>query len=142
VREGWIVPPIRLVRAGVLDEELLAFVLANVRTPEERRGDLGAQLAACATGAAGWRALEGRLGRPKLDAACDALLDYAERRVRARLAQMEGASGVAIDRLEGDGVTEADIEVKVALRVMAGTLHLDFTGTSPQVAGNVNCPSA
>ncbi len=142
VQEGLIVPPVRLVRRGVLDEELLGFILANVRTPDERRGDLGAQLAACATGAAGWRALAARLGTARLDAACDALLDYAERRVRARLAPLEGRIGRATDRLEGDGVTDADIDVVVALRVSAGTLHLDFTGSAPQVAGNVNCPAA
>jgi N-methylhydantoinase B len=142
VQEGLIVPPVRLVREGVLDEELLGFVLANVRTPDERRGDLGAQLAACATGATGWRALWTRLGTAKLDAACDALLDYAERRVRSRLISLASASGNAIDRLEGDGVTDADIDVVVALRVADGQLHLDFTGSSPQVAGNVNCPAA
>jgi N-methylhydantoinase B len=142
VQEGLIVPPVRLVREGVLDEELLGFILANVRTPEERRGDLGAQLAACATGASGWRALAARLGAAKLDAACDALLDYAERRVRSRLTSLASARGNAIDRLEGDGVTDADIDVVVALRVEAGQLHLDFTGSSPQVAGNVNCPAA
>ena len=142
VQEGLIIPPIRLVRAGVLDEELLGFVLANVRTPAERRGDLGAQLAACATGAAGWRALAARLGTAKLAAACDALLDYAERRVRARLAPLEGRTGRAVDRLEGDGVTDADIPVCVALEVRDGTLRLDFTGSAPQVAGNVNCPAA
>ncbi|MES2177272.1 MAG: hydantoinase B/oxoprolinase family protein [Gemmatimonadota bacterium] len=142
VQEGLIVPPIRLVRAGVLDEELLSFILANVRTPEERRGDLGAQLAACAIGASGWRALAARLGRPRLDAACNALLDYAERRVRARLVPLDGVAGFAEDRLEGDGVTEADIPVRVALHIRNGTLHLDLTGSAPQVAGNVNCPSA
>ena len=142
VQEGLIVPPVRLVRAGVLDEELLGFVLANVRTPAERRGDLGAQLAACATGASGWRSLAARLGMAKLDAACNALLDYAERRVRARLAPLEGRTGRAIDRLEGDGVTDADIDVVVALRIEQGMLHLDFAGSAPQVAGNVNCPAA
>ena len=142
VQEGLVIPPVRLVRQGVVDDELLGFVLANVRTPDERRGDLGAQLAACATGAAGWRALAGRLGTTKLAAACDALLDYAERRVRARLLSLQGARGHARDRLEGDGVTDADIDVVVALRVDAGTLHLDFTGSAPQVAGNVNTPAA
>ena len=142
VQEGLIVPPVRLVRAGVLDEELLGFVLANVRTPAERRGDLGAQLAACATGAAGWRSLAARLGTATLDSACDALLDYAERRVRARLATLEGRTGRATDRLEGDGVTDTDIDVVVALSVRDATLHLDFTGSAPQVAGNVNCPAA
>ena len=60
VQEGLVVPPVRLVRRGRLDEEMLAFVLANVRTPAERSGDLRAQLAACAAGAAGWRALGAR----------------------------------------------------------------------------------
>jgi N-methylhydantoinase B len=142
VQEGLIVPPVRLVRAGVLDEELLGFILANVRTPAERRGDLRAQLAACAAGAAGWRALAARLGRAKLDAACDALLGYAERRVRARLGDFEGRTGRASDRLEGDGVSEHDVDVVVALEIRDGTLCLDFTGSAPQVAGNVNCPAA
>jgi N-methylhydantoinase B len=142
VQEGLIIPPVRLVRSGVLEEDILSLLLANVRTPAERRGDLGAQLAACATGAAGWRSLASRLGRPKLDAACDALLEYAERRVRARLAELEGRHGRASDRLEGDGLTNADIAVSVALLVRRGTLELDFTGSAQQVAGNVNCPAA
>lgn len=142
VQEGLIVPPVRLVRGGTLNEEILALLLANVRTPHERRGDLGAQLAACAAGAAGWRALATRLGMVRLDAACDALLDYAERRVRSRLASMEGRTGRATDRLEGDGVRDGDIPISVALEVRDGTLHLDFTGSAPQVAGNVNCPAA
>jgi N-methylhydantoinase B len=118
------------------------LLLANVRTPHERRGDVGAQLAACAAGASGWRALAVRLGMPALDAACDALLDYAERRVRSRLASMEGRTGRATDRLEGDGVTDDDIPISVALEVREGMLCLDFTGSAPQVAGNVNCPAA
>jgi N-methylhydantoinase B len=142
VQEGLIIPPVRLVRAGVVNDEILSLLLANVRTPEERRGDVGAQLAACAAGAAGWRALATRLGMARLDAACDALLEYAERRVRARLASMEGRTGRATDRLEGDGVTDDDIPIHVALEVRDATLRLDFTGSAPQVAGNVNCPAA
>src|SRR5258705_450112 len=113
-------PPVRLVRRGVPDEDILALLMANVRTPAERRGDLGAQLAACAAGAAGWRALAARLGEAKLAAASDALLDYAERRVRARLAQMEGRRGRATDRLEGDGVPAADIPIQRALELRQG----------------------
>lgn len=142
VQEGLIIPPVCLVRGGAMNEDILSLLLANVRTPAERRGDLRAQLSACAAGALGWRALAARLGAAQLAAACDALLDYAERRVRARLAPLEGVTARAADRLEGDGVTDADIDVVVALRVADGTLHLDFTGSSPQVAGNVNCPAA
>ena len=142
VQEGIVIPPVRLVRAGALNDDVLRLLLANVRTPDERRGDLKAQLAACAAGAAGWRALSARLGATKLVAACDALLDYAERRVRTRLAAMEGCTGRATDRLEGDGVTDADIPVAVALAIHDARMVLDFTGSAPQVAGNVNCPAA
>jgi N-methylhydantoinase B len=142
VQEGLIIPPVRLVRAGVLSDDVLSLLLANVRTPAERRGDLGAQLAACAAGADGWRALAARLGTAKLDAACGALLDYAERRVRMALSTLEGRCGSATDRLEGDGVTDADIPVVVSISVRDASLVLDFTGSAPQVAGNVNCPAA
>jgi N-methylhydantoinase B len=142
VQEGLVIPPVRLVRGGVVNEDIFALLLANVRTPAERRGDVGAQLAACAAGASGWRALATRLGIATLDAACDALLDYAERRVRSRLAGMEGRTGRATDRLEGDGVTDDDVPIVVALEVREGALRLDFTGSAPQVAGNVNCPAA
>jgi N-methylhydantoinase B len=142
VQEGLVVPPVRLVRAGVPDDDILSLVLANVRTPAERRGDLQAQRAACAAGRDGWRALLAREGEARVLAAADALLDYAERRTRARLAAFEGASGRAEDALEGDGVSDALVPVVVAVRVIEGRLHVDLTGTSPRVRGNVNCPRA
>ena len=142
VQEGLIIPPVRLVEAGRVNDDVLSLLLANVRTPDERRGDLGAQLAACAAGAEGWRALAARLGAERLEAASDALLDYAERRVRSRLEALEGRRGEAVDRLEGDGVSDADVPVHVALEIHDGTLRLDFSGSAAQVAGNVNCPAA
>jgi N-methylhydantoinase B len=144
VQEGLVVPPVRLVReGGGFDEDVLALVLANVRTPDERRGDLLAQRAACAAGAEGWRALVAREGAERLGAACAALLDYAERRARARVRAMAGARGRAADVLEGDGVSDGDVAVAVAVEATAGgTLRVDFAGTSPVVRGNVNCPLA
>ena len=140
VQEGLVLPPVRLEREGVPDPALLALILANVRTPDERRGDLAAQRAACDVGARGWRALLHQHGAPRLANVTEGLLDYAERRARARLAALEGAIGTAEDALEGDGVSEHDVPLRVALSVRAGALHLDFTGTSPMVRGNVNCP--
>lgn len=140
VQEGLILPPVRLEREGVPDPELLALVLANVRTPEERRGDLAAQRAACLAGANGWRTLLAREGRERLAEVTSSLLDYAERRAIARLRAIEGASAQAEDALEGDGVSEDDVPLRVALTVREGTLHLDFAGSSPMVRGNVNCP--
>jgi N-methylhydantoinase B len=137
VQEGIHLPPIRLAPRGVMDEALLELVLANVRTPDERRGDLSAQRGACAAGAAGWRALRAREGA-RLGAKCEALLDYTERRARARLREIGTVSGRAEDILEGDGVSDTPVPLKVALTIARGSLNLDFTGTSPRVRGNVN----
>ena len=142
VQEGIILPPVRLERAGVPDASMLELVLANVRTPEERRGDLAAQRGACAAGAAGWRALIAREGAARLHAACDALLAYAERRAGAKLREIGDVTGRAEDVLEGDGVSETPVPLAVRLTIARGKLHLDFTGTSPRVRGNVNCPLA
>ena len=142
VQEGIIVPPVRIARHGEWQDDVLRLVLANVRTPDERRGDLRAQRAACAAGRDGWLALRAREGGATVEAACDALLDYTERRARARIAQLGNARGTARDALEGDGVTDADIPIVVTLTALGDRLHLDFTGTSPMVAGNVNAPFA
>jgi N-methylhydantoinase B len=142
VQEGLILPPTRLVSRGALDEEILALVLANVRTPDERRGDLRAQLAACATGAAGLRALAAREGVERMRAAGTALVDYAERRARAAVERLGTLDGRARDVLEGDGVIDDDIPLVVRVRATGSTLRVDFTGSAPQVAGNVNCPLA
>ncbi len=142
VQEGLVIPPVRLVAQGELDEMVLQFILANVRTPDERRGDLRAQLAACAAGAAGWRALLAREGKERVAAAVDAVLDYTERRARARVAALGAFDSTARDALEGDGVTEDPVPVVVRAHAVGDTLRLDFTGSSPMVRGNVNCPLA
>ncbi|MDP1862181.1 MAG: hydantoinase B/oxoprolinase family protein [Gemmatimonadaceae bacterium] len=142
VQEGIIVPPVRIARGDEWNEELLSFLLANVRTPDERLGDLRAQRAACAAGRDGWLALRSREGGAMIEAASGALLDYTERRTRARIALLGAVSGSARDTLEGDGVTDDDVAVVVRLDALGDRLRLDFTGTSPMVAGNVNAPFA
>ena len=142
VQEGLVLPPVRIVREGVVDEELLAMVLANVRTPEERRGDLRAQLAACTAGVAGLRALYAREGAARVVAAGEALIAYTERRARAAIATIGERHGRAEDALEGDGVTTDPVPVVVEVSVADGKLRFDLTGTAPQVKGNVNCPLA
>ncbi|HYW31178.1 MAG TPA: hydantoinase B/oxoprolinase family protein [Gemmatimonas sp.] len=141
-QEGIIVPPVCIERRGMPQHDVIRLLLANVRTPAEREGDLRAQRAACAAGTAGWQALHARTGATQLRAAVDALLDYTERRVRARLAVLEGATARAEDALEGDGVDDRAIPVVVQLGVTNGVLHVDLTGTSPAVRGNVNAPPA
>lgn len=147
VQEGLVIPPVRLARVApngeaALADDVLALVLANVRTPGERLGDLRAQLAACAAGRGAWQALWRREGAARVRAACDALLDYAERRTRARLDRFEGAAGRAEDALEGDGVSDLPVRVCAAVRVRGGRLEVDLAGTAGRVPGNVNCPRA
>lgn len=141
-QEGLIIPPTRLAMHGVPDSDVLTLLLANVRTPEERHGDLRAQLGACAAGAAGLRALIAREGRQRVEEAGVRLIAYTERRARAALESLGERAGEARDHLEGDGVSEGDICIAVHASIVDGRLQLDFTGTSPRVQGNVNCPLA
>jgi N-methylhydantoinase B len=136
-QEGFIIPPTRLT------PEFERVLLANVRTPQMRRGDLAAQRAAVERGAAGLQELARRHGWEGLRAAADQLLDYAERRTKAVLARLSLAGAtMAVDWLEGDGVSDDDLEIRVQLRVRDGVMHADFEGTSGPAPGNVNCPIA
>ena len=134
--EGLIMPPVRFTA----DVERL--LLANVRTPATRRGDLAAQRAAVARGGEGLRALAARYGWAHVQQAARDLLDYAERRARAALRPFEAAGLSATDWLEGDGVDEADLAIAVRIDIRDGVFHADFTGTAPAARGNVNCPLA
>ncbi|HET7553773.1 MAG TPA: hydantoinase B/oxoprolinase family protein [Gemmatimonadaceae bacterium] len=140
VQEGLVLPPVRLARGGKVDEDILGIILANVRTPLERSGDLRAQINACAVGADEIRALIEREGEARVWAAGAALMDYSERRALAAIAALGDRSGSAADVLEGDGLTEEIVHVRVAVSVRGGRLRLDFTGTSSQRRGNINCP--
>ena len=134
--EGVIVPPLRLTA------EVERFLLANVRTAETRRADLGAQRAAVARGAEGLRALAARYGWAAVRGAASDLLDYAERRAREALGQLTASALTATDWLEGDGVDDADLAISVRVDVTDGVFHVDFTGTAHAARGNVNCPLA
>jgi N-methylhydantoinase B len=136
--EGIVIPPVRWT------PEVERLLLANVRTPAMRRGDLAAQRAAVERGAEGLRALARRYGWQPLRAAARDLLDYAERRTRAVLTRLPTpAAGLsAVDYLEGDGVEDRDLEIRVRVEITDGVFHADFTGTAPAAVGNVNCPIA
>jgi len=134
--EGVIVPPL------LLTPEVERMLLANVRTPETRRGDLAAQRAAVERGADGVRALAARYGWPAVGEAARDLMDYAERRTREALGRIPAEGLTATDWLEGDGVDDTDIPITVRIDIRDGLLHADFTGTAPITRGNVNCPLA
>jgi N-methylhydantoinase B len=134
--EGLVIPPVRLT------PEVERLLLANVRTPAMRRGDLAAQRAAAERGAEGWRALARRHGWAALREAARELLDYAERRTRAVLSRLPAERLTATDCLEGDGVTSDELPIAVEIEIRDGVFHADFTGTAAAAPGNVNCPLA
>ena len=135
-QEGLVIPPSRFTA------DLERLLLANVRTPAMRRGDLAAQRAAVERGADGLRALTRRHGWDALRDAARELLDYAERRTKAALSRMPSATMTSVDFLEGDGVTDEDLEIRVTITIRDGIFHADFAGTHGAAPGNVNCPIA
>ena len=137
--EGVVIEPSRLVRSGELDEELIADLVGRMRAPSQRRADLRAQLAANRAGAARVTELVERIGLAALHEGMRETNDYAERRTRARLAEIEDGERSAADVLE---VVAADLELRLQATVRGETLTLDFTGSSNQHDGNLNCPLA
>ena len=171
-QEGFRIPPVKLVRKGVTDRDILALLLNNVRTPEEREGDLGAQIAACHTGAERLREICQRYGAARAKQASSDLLDYAEEMMRAFLERVPEGEYRAEDFLDGDGISDRRVKIAVRIRVSrAGStpsvlerkspllakparsgapirsrapsiVTVDFTGSDPQVEGSVNAVAA
>ncbi len=146
-QEGLRIPPVRIVRAGQLDRDVLALLLNNVRTPEEREGDLRAQLAACHTGTSRLVETCRRYSLPRVQGAAAALLDYSEQMMRAFLASVPPGSYQAEDFLDDDGINHQPVRIRVKITVprrgtKARPATIDFTGSSPQVAGGINAVAA
>ena len=137
-QEGIIIPAVKLYRRGELQDDVLRIILANVRTPAERRGDLNAQLAALRVGQQRVAELARRNGADLVTAGFAALLDYAERRMRRRLAEFPAGTYCAEDFLDDDGWSDEPVRVALAITVSPEKLVLDFAGSSPQRPGNIN----
>jgi N-methylhydantoinase B len=132
--EGIVIPPTRL------DERVLGALVARMRNPAERRGDLRAQFAAHHLAERRLDELCERRGQEQVERAMDELHDYSERRVRAAVARLPDGRFEATDVLEGaDG---SELELCVTVTVEGDELELDFAGTTAQHAGNLNCPLA
>jgi N-methylhydantoinase B len=137
-QEGIIIPPIKLWQRGQLNEAALALILRNVRTPEERRGDLLAQYAANRTGVRRVRELVARYGFASYQALWAALLDYGERLARAAICQIPPGSYSFTDYLDDDGVSEEPVAITATITVDGEVLEVDFTGTSSERPGSIN----
>ena len=139
-QEGIIIPPVRLVRNGEYVPDVLDLLLANVRTPGLRRGDLRAQIAANNVADERVGELIERRGRDVVLAAFEEVVLYAEKRSREAIRELPDGEHSAEDFMEGDGSTDDDIPIKASVKIEGDTMTVDFSGTADQVRGNINCP--
>jgi N-methylhydantoinase B len=135
-QEGVIIPPVRV------GDEILRVLLANVRTPDIRRGDLAAQVASNRVAEERLSELAARRGLDEVLAAFDAVIAYGSRRAREAIGRLPDGTYTAEGEVEGDGVTDDDLPIRVAATIAGDRIEIDFAGTSPAAAGNVNAPLA
>jgi N-methylhydantoinase B len=137
-QEGFRLPPVKIVTGGEPARDVFELFLANTRVPEEREGDLRAQIAALGVGRDRLLALTDTMGRRFVTGAMAALKDYAERLMRATLARLRPGTYRAEDFLDDDGFGTGPIRLRVAIAVRGGRARVDFTGSAAQVRGSVN----
>jgi N-methylhydantoinase B len=142
VQEGLVIPPVKLFRGGRPNQEAMALILRNVRTPEERRGDFEAQFAAQRAGEGRLRELSARYGRAELSRHMRELLDYAERLTRAALRRVPDGDYDFEDVLDDDGVSDEAVAIRVGISARSGRLSFDFSGSAPDRPSSVNAVAA
>lgn len=137
-QEGIRIPPILVVRGGLVREDVMNLILANVRTPGERRGDLLAQMMANRRGEQRLCEMVARYGISRTSGNARELIDYSERVTRDMLRAIPDGDYRFEDFLDNDGVSSEPVPIRVCLRIRGDSVEADFTGSSPQVAGSVN----
>ncbi|MGC4153294.1 MAG: hydantoinase B/oxoprolinase family protein [Propionicimonas sp.] len=138
-QEGLRWPPVKIQKAGVLDPELLAIHHSNVRTPHEGKGDLLAQIASNNVGQKRWDEVVEEFGLEVVLEGITELDSYCDRRMRVELERLPVGTFSFSDTIEGDGVVDDLLEIKVTITTGGPQLLVDFTGTCPQTKGPLNC---
>ncbi len=139
-QEGLRIPPVKIMRNGVIARDVLDLLLYNVRTPVEREGDLTAQIGACKVGEGRLQEVIGKYGIPRISKLTKELLDYSERLMSNELHGMPAGTFTAEDFLDNDGVTDEPVRIAVSITLdpQEQRACLDFAGSSPQVQSSVN----
>jgi len=147
-QEGFRIPPVKIMRNGRREADILALLLNNVRTPQEREGDLGAQIAACHTGAERLREVCTRYGTKLVKGVAQELLDYSEKMMRSFLKQISPGSYAAEDFLDNDGISDQPVKIAVTITFRRNPdglnkpVTVDFSGSDRQVEGSINAVEA
>lgn len=137
-QEGLIIPPLKLYSRGRLNRDVFDLLLANVRTPDERRGDLLAQVAANEIGRQRLEETVARFGPAKVRRYAGLVQDYSERFLRQTLRGIPDGSYHFADRLDDDGISDRPIRIAVRIDVRGDRAVVDFGGSAPQTSGGVN----
>jgi N-methylhydantoinase B len=137
-QEGIIIPPVKLIKGGLLDEDIFRFLIANIRTERETSGDLRAQLAANKLGQRRFVELIEKFGLDQLNTHIDELLEYTARRTRKEIAKLPSGTYTAEGLLDDDGITDRPVELKAKITIDRETIFFDLTGTSPQRRAPMN----
>ncbi len=141
-QEGLRIPPVRLALRGQIERDVLAMLLANVRTPREREGDLTAQVAACRLGARRLEELVEKYGETRISFCLEALQRYSATLMREALLRIPDGEYRAEDHLDDDGFDSHPVRLRVAIRIRGGKAVVDFAGSSPACRGSVNAVMA
>ena len=141
-QEGLILPPVKLARGGRINQEVVQIICRNSRTPEERKGDLAAQVASIRVGERRLQEITQRYGIAETQEHMAALLDYSERVTRRAIRDIPDGVYQVLDYMDDDGLTEQPVPIRVAITVVDDHMTVDFTGTSPQRRGCINAPQA
>jgi len=141
-QEGLRIPPVRIKKRGQVDEELVALITTNVRTHREALGDFQAQLAANNVGEHRLKEIIGKYGRQMAVHYMDELINYSERQMLARIKDLPAGVFTFEDYLEGDGLADDRLTIRASVTIARQNIAVDFTGSSPQTRGSVNCTRA
>jgi N-methylhydantoinase B len=141
-QEGLRIPPVKILQRGRLNRDVVNMLLANVRTPKEREGDLTAQIAACRIGERRLLAMVTKYGWKELSYYAGELLNYSDATMRAVIRGLPDGTYRAEDFLDDDGISDEPLRIAVKIRVRGGRVVVDFSGSSPECAGSVNAVRA
>ncbi|WP_341359889.1 hydantoinase B/oxoprolinase family protein [Georgenia sp. M64] len=139
--EGLRIPPVRLVRGGTTVPDVEALLLANTRTPEANRGDLQAMVSALATGRRRVGEVAAQHGRAAVLEGGESAVARTRERAREALRSLTDGTYRFVDLLDNDAVSPVPVRISVTVTVDDGRIHIDFTGTDPQVAAAFNIAS-
>ncbi|WP_439523861.1 hydantoinase B/oxoprolinase family protein [Marivita sp.] len=137
-QEAFILPPVKLAREGVIQQDIIDILMRNTRLPQSAMGDLNGQLGALDLGVKRLDELLDEYGAETVSAALDALGNRAETLMRSELSGLPDGRWEAVDYLDNDGITDVALPIKVALEITGDRMVLDFEGTAPVTAGPVN----